>query len=442
MPRNLVMLCAVLGLGAGTALGAYPVIPLVLDGGNVTLLNGTGAVTAVDYVQVNNAGEWFVEVDTDYAVGDEDGALLRGYQFNPYFSYFMEYEPLSTPPGTRVGSFDSNILNNAGNASFNLFLDGATTSTDSGVFFNKNIVIQESNISTAPQFSAGTPYIGWFETRLNDNNQILMMASVDDPAIATTVDRAIVRIDNPGGVFTETVIAKEGDELLTGRFVSDFGTDPHKWAFNNSAEVMYFADLDGDTTTDGTIWINSSLIAQEGSPAPIAGRNWSMLSSTQLDMNNSGDYVHSGSMDGDSTTNSIIVKNGQKFIQEGDTLPDIAGWTFTSFGSSAPVCIDESGNILWYGDWNDPDTTRDKGLFLNDELIVQEGVTLIEIAPGDFRVVDTIRGITEGFAFSDNGEWVIFRGVLEGNIDGAFLIYVPEPASLLLIGALLLIRRR
>lgn len=429
-------------LAVGGALAQFPISPVVFEGDDVVLLSGTGNVTLINNLSVNNLGQWLVEVDTDFATTTEDIALVRGFQTNPYSTVISENQALSSPPGAQLSSFDSQPLNNLGNASYNWFLRGAvTTSTDSGVFYNGNLVIQESSISTAPQFSANTPYIGWFETKLNDNNQVFMMASVDDPAIASTVDRAIVRVDNPGGAFTETVLSKEGDQLLPGRFVADFGTGQHNMAVSSSS-VMFFADLDGTTTDDGTIWIDSTLLAREGSPAPVAGRNWSTLSSQPVDLNESGGYVFRGSMDGDAASNVIIVKNGQKFMQEGDTLAAIGGvFTFTGFGTG-PVCIDDSGNVLWYGDWTDPDTTRDKGLFLNDQLIVQEGVTTININGTDY-VVDTVRSGESAFQLSDNGEWILFEADMVGGLEGAFLIHVPEQATLVLLalGALALRRR-
>ncbi|MCH7701579.1 MAG: hypothetical protein IID37_07810 [Planctomycetes bacterium] len=69
----------------------------------------------------------------------------------------------------------------------------------------------------------------------------------------------------------------------------------------------------------------------------------------------------------------MLVKNGETFRQEGDTLDAIGGASvFTSFGSG-PLEISDSGDVLWYGDWDDANTDIDTGLFLNEELLVQEG---------------------------------------------------------------------
>lgn len=416
-------------LTAAAGAGTFPITPLLLEG---DLVPGVGNVTSIDNIAVNNGGQWMVEADTNNADTNTDSVLMRSGAL-----YLREGDPID-PVGASIGSFDSVNINNAGNSGWNIFLDGTgSTSTDSGVYFNSTLLIQESNLATAPGFSPGTPYIGWFEVKINNNDDMLMMASVDDPAIASTVDRAIVKINPVSGV--QTLLAKEGD-VLPGQVetVADFGTSPHTFAYNDADQVMFFADLNGDTAVDGAIYIDNTLLAQEGSASPVAGRNWSSLSSPELDINNSGEYVYSGSLDGDAATNLLIVKNGAKFMQEGDSLPSIGAFTFTSFGSG-PIEIDDSGNVLWYGDWNDPDTTVDKGLFWNDMLIVQEGVTSIGGV-----LVDTLRGVEDGYHMSDDGRYIIFEAILVNGMEGAFMIEVPEPASALLLmsGLALLIRRR
>src|SRR6185503_6273773 len=170
------------------------VTPLVREGDVVA---GVGTVTSINAISVNNTGHWLVEADTDAAANDvavlRDGVVIH-----------REGDRVPPPPAL-IGSFDSVRLNSAQNIGWNLFLSGMTTSTDSGVYFNTTLLIPESAISTAPQLSPNTPYIGWFEVRMNDSNQLMMVASVDDPAIASTVDRALVLVNYNSGnnTFTE-----------------------------------------------------------------------------------------------------------------------------------------------------------------------------------------------------------------------------------------------
>ena len=104
--------------------------------------------------------------------------------------------------------------------------------------------------------------------------------------------------------------------------------------------------------------------------------------------------------------NLLIVKNGAKFMQEGDSPAPIAPFLLTSFGSG-PLLISDSGKVLWYGDWDDPDTTVDTGLFVDGALLVQEGVTTL-----GGEVIDTLRGIQDGYAMSGNGCHILFEAML------------------------------
>jgi hypothetical protein len=201
-----------------------------------------------------------------------------------------------------------------------------------------------------------------------------------------------------------------------GVYITDFGTGPHEFTINNNADMMFAADLTGGVSTNA-VYINTNPVALQGMPSPVGGRNWSSLSSVELDMNNLGDYVFSGSLDGDAASNLLLVRNGVKFRQEGDTLASIGGvFAFTSFGSG-PLWINDDGEVLWFGDWDDPDTDVDTGLFIDDELIVQEGVTTVNGV-----VIDSLSGVQDGYAMSRNGRYILFEATLVGGINGAYLI--------------------
>ncbi len=414
-----------LALAASAAIaGPITVTPIVIEG---DLYNGfpiSSGFSASENHAVNNLGVWLVETDTTNSDTTIDGLVVRGEgAAGPRTALLTEGQPLVFPAGASIDTFDAITINAAGNGAFNFFLSGtAGTAFDSGVFFNDMLVIQESDLSASPAFSTGTRYIGWFETYINDQDQILMIASVDDPAIATTVDRAIVIIDNPGGSFTENVIAKEADQLLPGRAATDFSTGVHSTAFRNNSRAAFIADLDGDTLTDGAIFhydgSTLQLLAQEGSPSAVAGRNWGTLLSVPIDINNSGDWVMRGDLDGATTDDSLIVKNGTQVIaREGDPVPAAIGaFNFTSFGTGA-VAIADNGDVIYFAAWNDPDTTRNQGIFVNDQLIVQKGVTIV-----GGQTLSAMSAVEANFSASPNGRYIVFEGVLTDTRDGAFLI--------------------
>jgi hypothetical protein len=162
-------------------------------------------------------------------------------------------------------------------------------------------------------------------------------------------------------------------------------------------------------------------MAQEGSPSPIKGRNWLTLSSPELDLSNTGHHVYSGVLTGDVATDNVIILDAAKFKQEGDPAPGLSAgvFTLTTFGTG-PLEVSDGGDVLWYGDWNDPNLDIDTGLFLNDTLLVQEGVTVLEGS-----VVDSLRGIEDGYHMSSDGRYIIFEALLLDGREGAFLIEIP-----------------
>ena len=387
---------------------------VVLEGQTIT---GVGDVTSVSNVAVNASGDTLVEIDTNNPDTDTDSVVLSNGAV-----FLREGQALGAPAGSTLDTFDSVVLNDLGNSSFNLFLDGTSGSgDDSGVYFGSSLLAQEGTFATAAGFSPMTPLIGFFDTKLNDSNLLLVMASVDDPAVNSTVDRALMTIDEFG---TQTLFMKEGDVVpgVPGVFVSDFATAAEGSDLNDAGQILYFIDSDAATSEDGFVFLDSTQLAREGQPSPVAGRNWSSLSSPELSLNADGDYVHSGSLDGDTASNLLLVKNGAKFRQEGDALPATGGFTFTSFGS-APLLVADRGapdadpDVLWYGDWNDTDTDVDTGLFLDGKIVVQEGVTTI-----DGMVVDTIGSFSETLDFSSNGRYALADLTFEGSLDAAVLL--------------------
>ena len=387
---------------------AQDIVTLVVEGSAVA---GVGNVTTIDGIAINSAGTSLVEADTDFADTNLDGVLLRDAVL-----YLREGDALAAPAGASIDSFDSTQLNNAGDSGWNFFLDGtAGTTDDSGFYFNTTLLFQEGAAPAVAGLTPGTPFIGFFESQTDDAGTSALIASVDDPALATTVDRVLVLVSgtDPGSLAI-ALVAKEGD-VLPGQTeaVEDFNTGPHDFAYSESGHLMFFADLTGLTTTDGVLFLDGALLAQEGSPSPIAGRNWLSLSSAKVDVNGSGGYVYSGSLDGDAATNTVIIQDGAKLVQEGDSLPDIAPFLLTSFGSG-PIDVDDDGNVLWFGDWDDPDTTRDTGLFRNDQLIVQENVTQVA-----GMTVSIVRGVQEGYALSDDGRFAIIEVEFVGGLQAA-----------------------
>lgn len=398
----------------------YPVQVLLRNGDAIT---GVGLVTTIENLSVNNSGSWLVQVDTDNPDVNVDACLVKDGVL-----LVRENDSVPVPAGAAISSFDAVSVSGVGTFVGNVFLRNATTTTDSGVFLQDKLIIRESQISAAPEFSPNTPYIGFFEARTNANEQVYIVASVDDPLIPTTVDRALVIASTAGGELTgERVVAKEGDILpRQTEAIADFGTGPHLSAFNTQEQILYFADLTGDTLVDGVIYLDLERIAQEGGASPVAGRSYEVLASRGLDLNNFGQVAFKANITGDVTDDEMIVADGKELIREHGTLSDIQPFQFTAFGlTTGPIAIDDLGNVLWYGDWDDPNTTVDTGLFLNDTLIVREG----DVLPGG-GVLTAIANGEDSMGMSDDGRYIVFEGTVTQSAiarNAALMIEVTGP---------------
>ena len=387
------------------------ITPIIVEG---DLVSGVGIVESVENLAINDNGDTFVELLTDFANTDQDGVLVKN---NVAFIQEGVIGDVTGPMGAFVDFFDSVTINNDCVGGFNFFIDPFAGTADSGLYIDNELLIQESDFSTAEEFSPETQFIGFFDAKINNNNRLMTVASIDDPAINSSVDRAIMIVDSS----SQLVIAKEGDMLADQtELVDDIETGPHQSAFNDDDSVLFIAELSGDTSTDHAIYLDDNLIAQEGSFSPDKTRTYETLASRSLDMNNIGDIVFKANLSGDTANDEVIVHNNKIFKREGDVLAN--GFALTGFGSTdGPIKIGNNGSILWYGEFNDPNPNTGRGIFLNDTLIVQEGVSTI-----DGMLVTNINPFTDQFSMSNSGEWIIFEAEIEdglgGTLNGAFAI--------------------
>ena len=410
MPTPKALTLALLLLGPQDIARAQSLSIILTEG---DMVGGVGRVTRVDGLAVRDSGLATIEVDTDNADPDADGVLLLDGQV-----FFREGEPLASPPGALVGSFDGVSIGPGFNVGTNLFLDGAVTSnTNSGIYIGSQSAIPEGSVCAAPEVTAGTTYRGFFDIESAGSTLTwLIVASLDDPAIPSTVDRALVvaEIDGSGTVLSERIVAKEGDVLpgQTGA-ITEMETGAEESAINASGQVIYSIDVDGPTSADRSVYLDQTLLMREGSPSPVAGRNWGSLTSVEVDLADSGNWVAKANLDSSNTADDdVIVKDGAIFRRAGDTLPAIAPFTLTDFGGSVGVWITATGDVIWFGQWNDPDTSRDEGLFINDQLVVQEGVTAI----GGQTITD-LSDITEQVAVSADGLVILMEGTISQGTD-------------------------
>ena len=403
-----------------TVAAAQGVSPLVMEGDNVP---GVGNVTTIDKLWINASGDHLVKVTTDNPSAGADEAILKNGVL-----YLFENQAVTSPAGASLNEFDAMCINSNGDSAYNVTLSGTgSTATDAGVYWNDKLVLQKGDFSTANVFSLQTPYIAFDEVRCNDNNQILLIGAVDDGAVTGTSEAVIMRLDLDanGNLLSDNPIRIAGDPSGTSLSPATlFGTNPIRYDFNNAGQALYQVYMaTGSGANDVAVMLDNVVIAEEAAPSPIAGRNWNALSAPGMGLNNNGDWVLKGFLDGSNADNGIIIKNDVKVVQKGDVLAATGGFLLQNFGQ-AGVEIADSGDVLWYGDWDDTNTNQDTGLFLNLDLLVQEGVTTVGTA-----TVKKLNSGAQGFHIADSGNFVIFEAELDNGLEGAFLIGTGEPGS-------------
>ena len=395
---------------------ALEIVVLVREG---DLITGVGAVTSVQNVLVNDQGDTLVLVDTDHADTNADECLLVNGAL-----VLREGDALAAPAGATVDFFDTLVLSDAGVVTSLLRLDGtAGSADDAGVFFDGGLVLQEGSTLTAPGVTPGTPVGSLYELAANDTGTVLVDCLIDDPAIAGTLEGLLLLVDAATGA--QQVAAQYGHPApgFPGATYGFFSDSPGSIALNDGGSVMFQADTDLPDGNDGVIYLDTTPLAQEGTPSVVPGRNWSNLTGPVLDLNDDGDHVFSGRLDGDFTTRDVLVVNGEKLVQTGDDILREGVHNLTFFGTG-PVVIanrgepgDDDPDVLWNGFWNEPGVSKGLALFLNRTALLNTVGDVIEGLP-----ITGIQQHVRGYSMSDSGRHVAVEVTLEGGIEVALSI--------------------
>ena len=437
---RLVCIAGTLAL-ASASLASPPsrVRAVLLEGQTFSLPQGGSAtVRSINDVFVNSRGDW-IALTNQFSSTDPEMAIVNGVVV------YAEGQPIEAPTGfPTVRSWASNLpaIANNGDIAWNLSTV-LGSSVEGGLRISGAIAWAFYEGDT---FNDGPFLYGQWssvpDVKINDNRQVFIVASMDVFGLGSSIDRAFVRVTlNGDGVVSESVkLLGFGDtipgypgETMTGGYVGELHN-----AFNNAGDWIASPIFSGDAARSDLVVKNNQILLQEGSPAPIAGRNWGSLAGFvhAVDLNDAGSWVLRAPMTGDTATDQIIVKDGVKFFQEGDPFPPNTARTVTSIATMA-VRLDDAGIVWWYADTNDTDTTRDQFLMRGTDGIAQEGVTPVEIpsAGGEIATLRAIDTGTSNFAVADNGKFAAFKGRLanrpgaSGDTDILALIEVRCPAD-------------
>ncbi|MCA9001084.1 MAG: hypothetical protein KDB61_04110, partial [Planctomycetes bacterium] len=385
-------------------------------------------VTRVDNVEINNNGDWAVEVDGSGDTLSDAYTLVNGV---------IAFEEgtstgVSSPAGFLTKSIDSMELNDMGDQMF-IVIGTTPTDTNHSILVRNGMTLYEEGVSvcTAAGPANGLTYTFIAEAWQNNNDQLLVNASVDD-AGATKYVYVVVNLDPvTGAIVSETLLAMQG-ETLPGHAnpIQGFSANYPRNGINDNGDVWWMVDdvqaSAADNPIDSNIYINSTQLYNEGDTFPVNPTvQFGHFSTHEMDMNDAGDFVWSGYSNESSSTGSwsymfkvvggvtipILEKTGPAPAAVG------GGWLVQGSNFGGVVPISDDGDIMYFVDWDDPDTTIDSGLFFNDAMLMQEGVTIL-----DGIVVDGVADGDTELAMSDDGSKAIVELIMLGTGDVVYMI--------------------
>lgn len=408
-----IMLRMVRGAGAWIALcaigqvQAQTISVLALEGDAVP---GGGTVERFLHFDVNDEGRVLVALDADPTAGVEFVALYDGTEL------FRKSDPAAGYPGATYLSIATQVsLGESGEFSTSMLVDPGGGSTELVIALNGVVALRPGMPVFAPGAPGGASYDVFLSTYFGGDDTFMSRADLD---VGGSVHDALLEITlDPGiGLLVEEFVVQRGDVLPGQTFaVLDLGDLPASHDFNRAGEHAYSVRLAGPFTTDGAVYVDGTLIAQEGSPTGVAGQTWSNLLVARVDLNNHGQLALIANQSG---LGESVFFDGQLVTNVGDTPPGITdGSVFISFGSQSPALCSDLGDVLYGASWTNGVGQDRFGMFVNEQLLVQKSVTMIA-----GQTLTSVDLSSRGYRMSDNGRYIVFAGVLNASTDGLFLI--------------------
>ncbi len=322
------------------------------------------------------------------------------------------------------------------------FVYSPSVDGDDAVWGEGGLIARED--TQAPDFPSGINSTFHSRPSMTTNGAAYWVSGINDGFGGTsTTARQIYRQDPTTGAI-ETVI-RAGD-TFGGRQVAGFGGLDFDFAIapDESSSIFVFSDANSPSTSDGTLVVNGSVIATEGTPSG-GGDNWDNFD--RVDANSLGNYVFSGDTDGSVATDEFIAYNGEIKLRQGDVID---GRTLDT--SVDTLALNDLNQLAWI--WN---TDLDETLFFAaDAADPASSVALLSVGDkidtdkdgvADFTVTDFNAFDSEDLGFGDDG--LIYVNVDVEDADGStneaiISVVIPAPgaAALLAAGGLLGLRRR
>jgi hypothetical protein len=365
--------------------------PLVSEG---DIVAGVGAVTVFNppFVEVNDAGTWAIAFDTNGADVTQDYVLLRNGVLD-----WREGMSLAQPPGSMLDKLSSFDLADDGSAAAILSTRAPTTD---GVYWNLAKIAGTFAPIPSPILGANSRWVEFDVIELNAGRQVLVLGDIDNTAMPAIREDALVRyvLDAQGEVLQTTVLATEGQfNAALGAPLTGLAGSPndHVLALNERGDFITLFQ----TAAGTAVLINAAtIVAQELTPSSVGGR-WRTLDLSKVAINDFGEHVLSGVLEGGGADFFLIEKDGQEFARSGDVLPALSVSPLAP-GRATPILLANTGRVFWQAQT----LANDVAYMRDHEPIVKAGATLL-----DGNLVLELPSNENAFAISPDGRFFLGR---------------------------------
>ncbi len=286
-------------------------------------------------------------------------------------------------------------------------------STGFAVYDPDDIYSQAKALRLDP-YGSGRLYVS---TGLNGYNFSSVLVSIERLADGTLSSELILAPDQQ--VLPEVFVL--GD-------ITEFPKSRTQFALGANGDLMLVSGFDKSAVLfrDGQskLW---SIEALSGEPSALFGSKWA-VDQSEVALNSVGDRAYTI---GTTSGQKLLMLNGGIVAFEDGSLPAIAPFQLTDLGGesigmsgyrSQPICLSETGRLLWLGEWNDPDLSRNSGLFVDQDLILQAGVAKIAgVTIESFhRKAGSAATESATYHIDASGKTIAFRARLVDGTRGAY----------------------
>ncbi len=337
-------------------------------------------------LQVGDDGTWLADALTKLPFPIDRSLLGKS-------SEVREGMRLDAPPGATLDDWSSMDRNARGDVALAATVRPFPAFSMDALYWNQKLVALEGDAIASPLLPAGSSYDSFDVVRLDDRDTLIMVGMVHTPIVPFRRPAMVAfQLDALGNVVSATVLATRNQSIasLSGAIVGLLASNENSIAVNGRGQI-----LTSVLTTLGTaILLDMDVpLAVQGASSSV-GRNWLGLSPTHAALNDRGEYVLTGRLEG-STDTYLIEKNGAKFAQEGDVIPALSPLPLAG-STGAPIHLANNGDVFWHARVQG---APDQAFLRNHEPIVRVG-TLV-----DGRKVVGLETDEHAFTISPDGRY-------------------------------------